>query len=84
MDVPRLRYNLPTGRSEMLAYLSTTWGRDVTAYVPSFVLHPARLRLGRGGRVPPLAAVPVARLRAWGGRASRAPRRRLTSASLEP
>ena len=38
MDVPRLRYNLPTGRSEMLAYLSAVWGQDLTAYVPSFVL----------------------------------------------
>ena len=63
MDVPRLRYNLPTGRSEMLAYLSATWGQDVTAYVPSFVLPTPRLRLGRGGHLPALAAVPVAHLR---------------------
>jgi hypothetical protein len=38
MDVPRLRYNLPTGRSEMLAYLGSVWGRDLTALLPSFVL----------------------------------------------
>ena len=38
LDVPRLRYNEPTGRSEMLVYLSTVWGRDLTALLPSFIL----------------------------------------------
>ena len=38
MDVPRLRYNLPTGRSETLVYLGSVWGRDLIALLPSFVL----------------------------------------------
>jgi hypothetical protein len=37
MDVPRLRYNQRTGKSEMLAYLSATWGRDLNALLPSFL-----------------------------------------------
>jgi hypothetical protein len=38
MDVPRLRYNQNTGRSEMLAYLSGVWGRDLNALLPSFIV----------------------------------------------
>ena len=37
VDVPRLRYNLPTGSSAALEYLSQLWGRDVTGWLPSFV-----------------------------------------------
>ncbi len=39
LDVPRLRYNQPTGRSELLGYLSAVWGRDLTGLFPSFI-HP--------------------------------------------
>jgi hypothetical protein len=39
VDVPRLRYNLPTGSSAALEYLSQLWDRDVTAWLPSFI-HP--------------------------------------------
>jgi hypothetical protein len=85
MDVPRLRYNLPTGRSEMLAYLSTTWGQDVTAYVPSFVLPtPAAYAWAVVATFLLWLLYLSLTSRARGGRASRAPRRRLTSASLEP
>ncbi|HEX2517868.1 MAG TPA: hypothetical protein VH257_24410 [Chloroflexota bacterium] len=85
MDVPRLRYNLPTGRSEMLAYLSTTWGQDVTAYVPSFVLPtPAAYAWAVVATFLLWLLYLSLTSGAWGGRASRAPRRRLTSASLEP
>jgi hypothetical protein len=38
MDVPRLRYNLPTGESEVLKYLSVVWGRDLHDLLPSFVV----------------------------------------------
>jgi hypothetical protein len=38
MDVPRLRYNQNTGRSEMLAYLSRVWGHDLNALLPSFIV----------------------------------------------
>lgn len=38
MDVPRLRYNQPTGESEMLVYLSDVWGRDLTGLLPSFIV----------------------------------------------
>lgn len=38
MDVPRLRYNQPTGTSEMLVYLSDVWGRDFTVLLPSFIV----------------------------------------------
>ncbi|HEU5316366.1 MAG TPA: hypothetical protein VFX49_09670, partial [Chloroflexota bacterium] len=37
LDVPRLRYNLPTGASAALEYLSAVWRRDVTTWLPSFV-----------------------------------------------
>jgi hypothetical protein len=37
MEVPRLRYSLPDGKSEMLEYLSLTWGTDVTWVWPSFI-----------------------------------------------
>jgi hypothetical protein len=36
--VPRLRYNQSDGHSEVLHYLSETWGRDLTAVVPSFLV----------------------------------------------
>jgi hypothetical protein len=38
LDVPRLRYNLPTGESELLRYLSTVWGRDLRGLLPTFVV----------------------------------------------
>ena len=38
VDVPRLRYNLPNGSSAALEYLSQLWGRDVTQWLPSFIL----------------------------------------------
>ncbi len=85
MDVPRLRYNLPTGRSEMLTYLSATWGQDVTAYVPSFVLPtPAAYAWAVVATFLLWLLYLSLTSGAWGARASRAPRRRLTSASLEP
>jgi hypothetical protein len=42
VDVPRLRYNLPDGASQMLLYLQTVWGRDLTTWLPSFVQPTAR------------------------------------------
>lgn len=32
-----LRYNVATGESELLAYLSRAWGRDVTGWLPTFI-----------------------------------------------
>ena len=37
VDVPRLRYNLPTGSSAALEYLSQLWGRDVSGWLPTFI-----------------------------------------------
>jgi hypothetical protein len=36
MDVPWLRYNQPSGESEMLRYLSQVWGVDLVPLFPSF------------------------------------------------
>ena len=85
MDVPRLRYNLPTGRSEMLAYLSAVWGQDLTAYVPSFVL-PTPAAYAWAVVATFLLWLLYLSLTAasWGGRTRGPPRRRLTSAPLEP
>lgn len=37
VDVPRLRYNLPDGRSHLLDYLSRVWRMDLSPLLPSFV-----------------------------------------------
>jgi hypothetical protein len=49
MDVPRLRYNQPDGKSQMLLYMQHVWGRDLAGWLPSFVLpapHAYALALG--------------------------------------
>ncbi|MBI3974513.1 MAG: hypothetical protein HY332_24815 [Chloroflexi bacterium] len=38
MDVPRLRYNVPDGESQMLRYLSRVWGVALDHVLPSFVV----------------------------------------------
>jgi hypothetical protein len=38
MDVPRLRYSLPTGASPTLEYLSAVWKRDLSGWLPSFIV----------------------------------------------
>ena len=47
--VPRLRFNLPDGESELLKYLSALWHVDLVGLLPSFILPSARSYLWAAG-----------------------------------